>query len=145
MSAEGYPHPTSSAVVAVMKGNRSRDTLPEVRLRSELHALGLRFRKDYAVVLPDRRVKVDVAFSRRRLAVFVDGCFWHGCPEHGHNPRKNTHYWGPKLERNRRRDEAVTRGLETEGWRVLRLWEHVPPEQAALEVVAAFREASREG
>lgn len=138
MRAEDYPHPTSDAVVAVMKGNRSRDTRPEVRLRSALHRRGLRFRKDYAVRLPDRNVKVDVAFTRDRVAVFVDGCFWHGCPEHGHRPRKNTHYWGPKLDRNRARDVAVTRGLESAGWRVLRLWEHIPVEEAAAVVQAAL-------
>ena len=119
-----------------MKGNRSRDTRPEVRLRSALHRRGLRFRKEYAVHLADRRVKVDIAFTRDRIAVFVDGCFWHGCPEHGHQPRSNTHYWGPKLDRNRARDVAATRGLEEAGWRVLRLWEHVPPDDAASAVAA---------
>lgn len=124
-----------------MKGNRSRDTRPEVHLRSALHGLGLRFRKEYAVRLPDRLVRVDVAFTKERIAVFVDGCFWHGCPEHGHRPRKNTHYWGPKLDRTRARDEAVTDGLEHAGWRVLRLWEHVPPHEAASLVAATVRQA----
>jgi DNA mismatch endonuclease, patch repair protein len=132
--ADEYPHPESAAVTAVMRGNHSRDTKPEVALRSALHRRGLRFRKDYAVTLADRRVRIDVAFPRQRLAVFSDGCFWHCCPEHGHAARRNTHYWGPKFERNRRRDEAVTRGLEAAGWRVLRLWEHVPAEEAARQV-----------
>jgi DNA mismatch endonuclease (patch repair protein) len=135
---DDYPHPTSRAVTAVMKGNRSQDTRPEVELRAELHKLGLRFRKDYTIRLPDRRVRIDVAFTRQRVAVFVDGCFWHGCPKHGHYPRKNVHYWGPKLERNRKRDAAVTDGLERAGWRVLRFWEHVPPADAARQVLDAL-------
>ena len=138
MRADDYPYPTSTAVVSVMKANRSRDTRPEVQLRSVLHRRGLRFRKEYEVHLPDRKVKVDVAFTRERVAVFVDGCFWHGCPDHGHQPRKNTHYWGPKLDRNRARDVAVTRGLEGAGWRVVRVWEHVPADEAAATVVAAL-------
>src|SRR4051794_39523117 len=106
MHPDGYPYPDSEAVVAVMKANRRSDTGPEVATRALLHRLGLRFRKDYLIKLPETRgVRADIAFSRQRLAVFIDGCFWHGCPEHGHMPRRNTHYWGPKLARNARRDK----------------------------------------
>jgi DNA mismatch endonuclease, patch repair protein len=122
-----------------MKGNRSRDTAPEVALRSALHARGLRFRKEYPVPLAERRVKVDVAFPRKHVAVFVDGCFWHGCPEHGHEPRRNTHYWGPKLSRNRQRDRAVTEELRRAGWTVVRIWEHVSADDAACVVETALR------
>lgn len=122
-----------------MKGNRSSGTRPEMALRSRLR-LGYRFRKDYVVHLADRRVRVDVAFPRQRLAVFSDGCFWHKCPEHGHDPQANSHYWGPKLERNVQRDREVTRGLHEAGWRVLRLWEHVPTDDATRAVVAALEE-----
>jgi DNA mismatch endonuclease (patch repair protein) len=117
-----------------MKGNRSRDTKPEIALRSALHRRGRRFRKDYVVRVGDRRVRVDVAFPGRRVAVFSDGCFWHGCPEHGSRPRRNTHYWGPKLARNAQRDRQTTRALEEAGWVVVRFWEHVPTEEAAREI-----------
>jgi DNA mismatch endonuclease, patch repair protein len=135
-----YPHPTSAAVTAAMKGNRRADTKPEIALRAALHTLGLRFRKDYMVRAQDgARAKVDIVFTRARVAVFVDGCFWHGCPEHGNTPRANTHYWGPKLERNRRRDARVTAALTSNGWRVLRLWEHTSVDDGVRQVLAALR------
>jgi DNA mismatch endonuclease, patch repair protein len=110
-----------------MKGNRRADTKPELALRSALHARGLRFRKDLLVRASNgTRVKADIVFTRRRLAVFVDGCFWHGCPEHGHTPKANSHYWAPKLKRNRDRDARVTAALDADGWKVLRIWEHEP-------------------
>ena len=131
-----YPDPASPAVTAVMRGNRRANTRPEVALRSELHRRGLRFRKDYFLPIRGARgIRADVVFTRARLAVFVDGCFWHGCPEHGHTPKRNTGYWGPKLKRNRRRDQLVTSRLSEDGWRVIRLWEHVPPAAGAAEVV----------
>lgn len=140
MRPEDYPHPTSAAVTASMKGNRSTDTKPEVALRSVLHRMGLRFRKDFMVPLPGRRVRVDVAFPRRGVAVFLDGCFWHSCPEHGSRPRANPNYWGPKLERNVRRDQEVTAALEDAGWKVVRLWEHIPADEAAAAVAIAVRD-----
>jgi DNA mismatch endonuclease, patch repair protein len=136
--ADEYPHPTSAGVVSVMKANRSTDTRPEVRLRSALHRLGLRFRKDFRVQLPERSVRVDIAFTRQRLACFLDGCYWHACPEHGHAPKVNTQYWGPKLARNVERDRKVTAALQSAGWTVLRIWEHVPTDEAVREVKAAL-------
>lgn len=113
------------------------DTRPEVALRAELHRRGLRFRKDHFLPIRGARgVRVDIAFTRTRVAVFVDGCFWHSCPDHGHAPRRNTGYWGPKLARNRIRDTLVTERLVEEGWRVVRVWEHTPPIEAA-DLVAA--------
>lgn len=138
----GYPHPTSVAVTAAMKGNRRADTKPELALRAALHARGLRFRKDYMVRAADgTRAKADVVFTRARVAVFVDGCFWHGCPEHGNTPKANSHYWGPKLARNRDRDRRVTAGLEADDWAVLRLWEHEPLAEAVqhIAIVVALR------
>lgn len=125
-----YPTPSSAAATAVMKGNRSRDTRPEVLLRSALHRRGLRFRKDYPVRLATRTCRVDVAFPRQRLAVFVDGCFWHGCPEHGRTPRKNPAYWEAKLARNVERDRQADSELAAAGWQVVRLWEHEPLESS---------------
>jgi DNA mismatch endonuclease (patch repair protein) len=107
-----------------MKGNRRADTKPEVAIRSALHSLGFRFRKDHSIEAGQIRVKADLVFTRKRVAVFIDGCFWHGCPEHGRTPKANVHYWGPKLQRNTRRDRLVTEALERDGWVVLRLWEH---------------------
>lgn len=122
-----------------MKGNRRADTKPEVALRSSLHARGLRFRKDLLVRTESGvKSKVDVVFPRRRVAVFVDGCFWHGCPEHGRVPSTNPHYWPSKLARNRLRDLRVTAALERDGWTVLRFWEHEPVDVAIERILQAI-------
>jgi DNA mismatch endonuclease (patch repair protein) len=139
-----YPHPTSSAVTAVMRANRKTDTGPEKALRSELHRMGYRFRKHVAIAGTDRTARADICFSRQRVAVFVDGCFWHGCPEHGTVPRQNVGYWTPKLAANKARDCAVDIALAGAGWRVLRVWEHesVPDAANRIASVLALR-ASR--
>ena len=110
-----------------------------VALRSALHRSGLRFRKDYLLRLSaGRAVRVDIAFPRAKLAVFVDGCFWHRCPEHGTDPRANASYWGPKLDRNVQRDRETDALLEHDGWSVIRVWEHEDPDQAAALVIKQF-------
>ncbi len=114
-----------------MKGNRRRDTMPERRLRSMLYARGHRFRCDYQIEVQGYRVRADLAFPAKKVAVFVDGCFWHGCDLHGTKPRANTAYWEPKLARNRERDQRVNESLATGGWRVVRIWEHVDVRLAA--------------
>jgi DNA mismatch endonuclease (patch repair protein) len=134
-----YPHPTSREVSERMRRNPRRDTRPEIELRSELHRRGLRFRKDLPLRVPGRVVRPDVAFTRARIAVFVDGCFWHACPLHGNQPRANTDYWRPKLARNVARDLAVDAALRCAGWRVLRAWEHEPAAQVADRVQAMLR------
>ncbi|MGH9046085.1 MAG: very short patch repair endonuclease, partial [Acidimicrobiales bacterium] len=126
-----YPTSTNSAVQSVMRANRRRDTKPEVALRSALHRRGLRFRNDASIVTEERRVRVDVALPRHRIAVFVDGCFWHCCPGHGTRPRSNSTYWRPKLERNVQRDAITNQLLQRAGWRVIRVWEHQDPNEAA--------------
>lgn len=133
-----YPFPTSTASRSVMRANRRSDTRPERVIRSCLHALGLRFRKDYRVIVGSRSVRVDVAFPKRRLAVFVDGCFWHGCPDHGNSPRSNVGYWLPKLRRNIERDREVDELLTGAGWSLLHVWEHEPPTDAAARVATAL-------
>ena len=138
-----YPHPTSPQVTARMRRNPRRDTRPEIALRSELHRRGLRFRKDLPFRVSDRVVRPDVAFTRARIAVFVDGCFWHVCPIHGNQPRANTEYWLPKLARNVARDRAVDDALLAAGWCVLRAWEHDTPASVADRVEAALRAAGR--
>lgn len=119
---------------------RRRDTRPELELRRRLHALGLRYRVAYPIP-GQRRRTIDVAFTRRRVAVFVDGCFWHGCPEHGTRSGSNSEWWARKLEANRARDLDSTRVLGELGWQVLRFWEHEDPAAAAAQVLAAVGRA----
>ena len=107
-----------------MLGNRRVDTKPEVLLRSLLHRAGLRFRKDRLIRLGVRRVRPDVVFGRQRVAVFMDGCFWHRCPEHGTMPATNHTYWLAKFQTNIARDARNNAALKDEGWRVIRIWEH---------------------
>ena len=126
-----YPQPSTAAATNVMRANRKTDTKPEIRLRSELHRRGLRFRKNVAPAIEGRRIVVDIVFPRPRLAVFVDGCFWHSCPDHGTEPRSNSWYWAPKLRRNVQRDDNSTLRLRSAGWRVIRVWEHTPASEAA--------------
>jgi DNA mismatch endonuclease, patch repair protein len=120
----------------IMAANRRRDTGPELRLRSSLHQRGLRFRVDLPIPVPGRRpIRPDVVFTRARVAVFLDGCFWHGCPEHGSAPKRNAAYWLPKIARNRERDDQADRLLEEAGWAVVRIWEHESVEQATSLVI----------
>lgn len=119
-----YPEPTDAAATKIGKANRRTGTKPEVRLRSALHRRGHRFRKDHLLRVGAVRVRPDVVFTRRKLAVFVDGCFWHGCPEHQHVPKTNRDYWVPKLAANVERDRRVDAVLADGGWTVLRIWEH---------------------
>jgi len=136
----GYPLPSTEAVSRVMRGNRRSDTKPEVRVRSELHRRGLRFRKQLLITAGDVRVRADVAFPRQSLAVFLDGCFWHRCPEHGNSPRANWGYWSTKLDHNVERDRKVIAALDAAGWTVLRIWEHVPANVAADQVQVTLAE-----
>ena len=136
-----YPKPTSTEVSKRMRRNRRRDSRPELALRAELHRRGLRFRVDMPLRVPGRVVRPDVVFTRARIAVFVDGCFWHCCPEHGNAPRANTNYWRPKLARNVARDRAVDTTLPSAGWQVIRAWEHEEPSAVAERVARAYAEA----
>ena len=113
-----------------MSNARRKDTAPELALRRELHALGLRYRVTYPIP-GQRRRTIDVAFTRARVAVFVDGCFWHACPEHGNQPRSNSGWWLEKLAAIRARDEDTNEALQTLGWVVLRFWEHEDPRTVA--------------
>lgn len=107
-----------------MSRQRSRDTGPELDLRRRLHRSGARFRVHYPVPGRARR-SMDIAFPRHRLAVFIDGCFWHGCPEHGSVPASNSDWWAAKLQGNRSRDADTDNYLRAMDWTVIRLWEHV--------------------
>lgn len=119
-----------------MQSNRRRDTRPELRLRRLLHAAGYRYRIDFAPLTDYRRLRADIVFTKQRVAVFVDGCFWHGCPQHATIPVANRDYWAPKLQRNRERDAETTARLQSLGWHVIRIWEHEDPAEAAAKVEA---------
>jgi DNA mismatch endonuclease (patch repair protein) len=111
----------------------SKDTAAELAVRRLLHAAGLRYRVEYPVPGMARR-RIDVAFPRVKVAVLIDGCFWHGCPVHATHPRANADWWRQKLDRNMSRDVETTEHLRAQGWEVLRFWEHESPQDVADEV-----------
>lgn len=117
-----------------MQRQRRRDTSAERAIRSLLHGRGLRFRVDYPLL--ELRRRADIVFLRERIAVMVDGCFWHKCPEHGTWPKQNAAWWRDKIEANQRRDRDTDRRLAEAGWAVVRVWEHERPEAAAERVIA---------
>ncbi len=119
-----------------MRQQRSRDTAPELAVRRLLHAAGLRYRVDRRP-LPGLRRRADIVFGPAQVAVFIDGCFWHGCPTHGRRPVANDWYWPEKIRRNRERDADTTQQLEAAGWLVIRAWEHESAQAVADRVVAA--------
>ncbi|WP_100445864.1 very short patch repair endonuclease [Glycomyces xiaoerkulensis] len=132
---------SSAANRKSMLGNRNRDTSPELALRSLVHAAGLRYRVA-AKPLREMRRTADLVFRPAKVAVFIDGCYWHGCPEHFVMPKTNTDYWQGKIGRNVARDRDTDHRLEEAGWVVLRFWEHEPPEDCAgvvCDVVTARR------
>ena len=120
-----------------MSRQATRDTAPEMALRRLLHAAGYRFRVDFSP-LPGLRRKADIVFTRRKVAVFVDGCYWHSCPEHGTLPTANRAWWEKKLARNVRRDAETNRLLAAQGWTVVRIWEHEDAGSAAKRVRGAL-------
>lgn len=124
-----------------MKAAKKRDTKPELQIRSILHRQGLRFRVDYRP-LPELRTRADIVFTRRQVAVFIDGCYWHRCPTHGSWPKENAEWWRRKLETNVERDRRTTATLTSAGWTVLRIWEHEDPTEAATRVIDALKESS---
>lgn len=121
-----------------MRSNRSRDTRPEMALRRAVHALGLRYRVATRP-LPKVRRTADLVFPGPRVAVFLDGCFWHGCPEHHRLPTANSDYWSAKVTRNQARDAEVDALLAEAGWHVIRVWEHEDPQDAARRIAAVVR------
>lgn len=120
-----------------MSRQATRDTGPELAIRRQLHAAGYRFRVDFTP-LPGVRRKADIVFTRRKVAVFVDGCFWHSCPKHGTRPTANREWWAAKLARNVERDEETNRLLAAAGWTVVRVWEHEDASMAADRVLEAL-------
>lgn len=131
-----------------MAGNRRRDTALELAVRSKLHAAGLRFRVDLPVRVQGapRSIRPDVVFPKQRIALFIDGCFWHGCPEHGTLPAEtNASYWSNKINENRVRDAKHDAVLTAAGWTVLRAWEHEDPAAIVDRVASLVRLRRREG
>ncbi|WP_328683051.1 very short patch repair endonuclease [Streptomyces sp. NBC_00343] len=128
--------PSSAAVSARMSRQNSRDTAPEVAVRRLLHAEGLRYRVNVPVPGIPRRT-IDIVFPKAKIAIFMDGCFWHGCPEHATQPKSNAEWWRAKLDKNMARDQETTEHLRTTGWTVLRYWEHEVPNAVAKEVKSA--------
>lgn len=126
-----------------MRNTPQRDTPPERRLRSALYALGARYRLQVAPLEGVRR-RADIVFPRERVAVFVDGCFWHGCPQHGTLPKANRVWWRSKLEANHRRDDDTNRRLRDAGWQPIRVWEHEDPGEAAAAIVSCVHARRRE-
>ena len=120
---------SSAAIRRSMQANRPRNTAPELALRSALHHAGLRFRKHLRPV-PGLRCEPDVVFTRAHLAIFLDGCWWHSCPQHGQVPKTHQEFWAPKLAKTRERDKKNTAALTKAGWTVLRIWEHESIESA---------------
>lgn len=125
----------------IMARVRRRDTRPELTLRRALHAIGLRFRVDRRI----KGIHADIVFPVERVALFIDGCFWHGCPVHATQPKSNTAYWLPKLAENRRRDRRQSRRLRSEGWIVMRIWEHAcrAPSPALIDRIKTILERRR--
>lgn len=124
-----------------MIANRGRDTSPELAVRHRIHAMGLRYRVDFAPIGGRRRA--DIVFPRQRIAVFIDGCFWHGCPQHATVPKRNAEYWVPKLQRNIQRDRETDLLLRKANWRVLRFWEHEDPDSIAQTIARTVRLETR--
>lgn len=128
-----------------MAAVRRRNTKPELQLRRALHAAGLRYRVDHRLDLPGGRVRPDIVFTRRKIAIFLDGCFWHRCPVHRTEPATNVEFWEAKLARNVERDRQHDAALEAAGWTVLRIWEHETPAEAEARVMAAVHSSPSPG
>lgn len=132
--------PSSSDASRRMARVRQTGTNAELALRREMYRIGLRYRVGYEVLKKPRRV-ADAAFPGRKIAVFVDGCFWHGCPEHATWPKRNAEFWRQKIEANRQRDADTNARLQAIGWMALRFWSHESPVKAAETVARVVAKA----
>lgn len=133
------PEPLDDVVRRRMERQARRDTSVELEIRRRLHALGYRYRVDHRLE-PSLRSRGDIVFTRRRVVVFVDGCFWHGCPYHATTPKNNAEWWQEKLAANVARDERNRRALEALGWTVIRVWEHEETDSALSRIVGVLDE-----
>ncbi|WP_210438808.1 very short patch repair endonuclease [Nocardioides xinjiangensis] len=135
------PEPLDEVVRRRMKRQGRRDTSVEMAIRRELHALGHRYRVDFRLE-PSLRCRGDIVFTRRRVVVFVDGCFWHGCPVHATAPKNNAEWWRAKLDANMERDERNRTALTQLGWDVVRVWEHEEPADAVHRIRVAVEQSA---
>jgi DNA mismatch endonuclease, patch repair protein len=129
-----------------MQAAKPRDTAAELAIRLLLHRKGLRYRVD-SKPLKDVNRRADIVFRSAKVAIFVDGCFWHGCPVHGTQAKANAEFWRMKIERNQQRDAETTTQLEKAGWKVIRIWEHENPQEASEKIynIIVSRTKGREG
>lgn len=141
MTETHQPLTPSSGASSRMSKVRQTGTGAELALRKELYKSGLRYRINFCVMNKPRRI-ADIAFPRLKIAIFVDGCFWHGCPEHATWPKHNAEFWQQKIKANQLRDADTNERLQRNGWSVLRFWEHESPIQAA-EVIAQMIRVAR--
>lgn len=139
MGADRPTKASSAGVRKSMQSNKGRDTGPELALRKASHALGLRYRVSVRPLSSVRRT-ADLVFTKAKVAVFLDGCFWHGCPEHHTVAKTNAEYWAEKVRLNRARDQETDRLFTEAGWRVLRVWEHEDPAEAARRIAELVRD-----
>jgi DNA mismatch endonuclease, patch repair protein len=130
------PRPSDAATALRMQTQRQRDTYCEVIVRRELYRLGMRYRIDCRPV-PNVPRRADIVIRPAKVAVFIDGCFWHGCPLHWKPPNRNTVWWTKKIKDNARRDRETTKMLRKLGWLVIRVWEHEAPETVADQIFSA--------
>ncbi|MBZ4519466.1 very short patch repair endonuclease [Mycobacterium avium] len=133
------PEPLDDSTRRRMQSQRRRDTTLESRIRKALHQSGFRFRVDHR---PEKslRCRGDIVFTRLKVIVFVDGCFWHGCPRHATSPTNNAEWWREKLDANVERDRRNDQLLKELGWRVVRIWEHEETDEAVERIRAALKE-----
>lgn len=136
-NATPRPKPSSEAVKNRMAAQKQRDTGPEVQIRLRLHAQGYRYRVDYKCSA--FRGRIDIAFPTRKVAVFIDGCFWHSCPSHGSRPKSNASWWKKKLRANETRDRQADASLQRAGWTVIRAWEHEDPRDVVTRIIKRVR------
>jgi DNA mismatch endonuclease (patch repair protein) len=125
--------PSSDFAIKRMQAVKPRDTAPEKALRSELHKLGLRYQIDTRPVKELNR-RADIIFRSAKVAIFVDGCFWHGCPKHGTQAKANAEFWRNKIRRNQERDTETNKLLKKAGWKVIRVWEHEDPQKVSKKI-----------
>ncbi len=134
--------PSSPDVSERMSRVRNKDTAAEMAIRRDLHSRGFRYRVNLRI--PEAgRSRADIAFTKKRVVVFVDGCFWHKCPDHATFPKSNERWWADKLDTNVRRDRSIDSALERGGWTVLRIWEHEDPKEAVDMIAAAVNRSTR--
>jgi DNA mismatch endonuclease (patch repair protein) len=138
MGTASRPAAADAVVRKRMKAQARRDTAPELSIRRRLHAAGVRYRVDTRLE-NDLRVRGDLVWKGRRLVVFIDGCFWHGCPRHATQPKANHRWWVEKIGANVARDRKHDQELRSRGWRVLRFWEHEKPDEVANRILSELK------